>query len=101
MKIHGDKPYLPVDPSHQTGAAAPTAKKAGQSQEPSTSEDRVDLSPKAKEMQQAAQALADTPEVREAKVAELKRAVDSGAYNVNAEQIAEKMVKDTLLDMLL
>jgi len=37
---------------------------------------------------------------REAKIAALKRAVESGTYHVSAEQVAEKLLHDTLGDLL-
>jgi negative regulator of flagellin synthesis FlgM len=62
-------------------------------------EEKVDLSTKAKDIQQARNALDSTPDVREAKVQEIKAQVDKGTYNVNAEKIAGKMVNDSLLDI--
>lgn len=40
----------------------------------------------------AKQALADTPEVREDKVAELKSQIESGEYNVDAGDFASKLI---------
>ena len=41
----------------------------------------------------AKQALADTPEVRQDKVAELKSQIESGEYNVNAGDFASKLLE--------
>jgi hypothetical protein len=37
---------------------------------------------------------------RAAKIAALKRAVESDTYDVTAEQVAEKLLQDTLRDLL-
>lgn len=101
MKIDGDKPNLPIDPSLQTGAKASRPTQAGHPEGEATFGDRVQLSSKAKEIQLAARVLAQTPEARDATVAALKRQVERGTYKVNAEQIAGKMVREALLDQLL
>jgi anti-sigma28 factor (negative regulator of flagellin synthesis) len=44
--------------------------------------------------------LALTPQTRADKIAQLRRAVESGTYCVSAEQIAEKMVRKSLVDTL-
>ena len=62
-------------------------------------EEKVDLSTKAKDIQQARTALNSTPDVREAKVQEIKTQVDMGTYNVNAGKIADKMVNESIVDI--
>jgi len=61
--------------------------------------ERVDLSTTAKDVQQIRKALADLSDVRNEKVQDLKRRIDEGSYSVSGEKIAEKMVKDSLLDI--
>jgi len=62
-------------------------------------EEKVDLSTKAKDIQQAKNALNSLPEIREEKVQEIKAQVEKGTYNVNAEKIADKMVKESIVDI--
>lgn len=62
-------------------------------------EERVDLSTKARDVQQIKSALAKLPEIREEKVHELKKQVEAGTYNVSGDKIAEKMVGESLLDI--
>jgi negative regulator of flagellin synthesis FlgM len=38
------------------------------------------------------------PDVRESKVAQIRAKIKSGSYKVKAEKIAEKIIKDNLLD---
>ncbi len=56
----------------------------------------VDLSESSKGLRQARVILANVPEVRSEKVAELKDAVDSGSYQVESEKVARKMVDESL-----
>ena len=62
-------------------------------------EEKVDLSTKAKDIQQAKNALSAVPDVREEKVQEIKSQVEKGKYNVSAEKIAGKMVGESIVDI--
>ena len=63
-------------------------------------EEKVTLSGRAKEVQQARQIIAGLPDVRKDKVADLKARIDDGSYQVDGEKIAEKMIGESLLDIL-
>lgn len=67
---------------------------------PSMGADKMILSDESKLVQSVKQCLADTPEVRADKVAELKTAVKTGTYQVSGREIAEKMLGRTLVDRL-
>jgi len=62
-------------------------------------DEKVNLSTKARDIQQLRDAVSQLPDVREDKVRELKDQVDKGAYDVNGQKIAEKMVSESLLDI--
>jgi negative regulator of flagellin synthesis FlgM len=62
-------------------------------------EEKVDLSTQAKDIQQATNALSQEPDIREEKVKEIKSQVDSGKYNVSGEKIAGKMVGESIVDL--
>ncbi|MBI4632654.1 MAG: flagellar biosynthesis anti-sigma factor FlgM [Deltaproteobacteria bacterium] len=66
----------------------------------SVPEEKVDLSTKARDIQQIKSALAKLPEIREEKVLDLKEAIEARTYNVSGEKIAGKMVGESLLDIL-
>jgi anti-sigma28 factor (negative regulator of flagellin synthesis) len=53
-----------------------------------------------RDLQPSDQLLTPTPQTRADKIAQLRRAVESGTYWVSAEQIAEKMLRKSLVDML-
>lgn len=52
---------------------------------------KAELSDRAREMSHAKAAANSTPDVREDRVAALKRKIADGSYNVDADAIAEKM----------
>ncbi len=58
--------------------------------------DTVALSNAAKNIQEAQKKLEAIPDVREDKVAELKEQIENGTYEIDAEKIADKMLKDSL-----
>ncbi len=71
------------------------AKPAARSQQTVSKRDEVVLSPKAQEFSQLLQKLKAMPDVREEKVAELSRRIESGEYSVYAKDIAEKILGNT------
>jgi flagellar biosynthesis anti-sigma factor FlgM len=58
--------------------------------------DRLDPSSEGK--QESSRSQACTSESREAKIRELQDAIKNGTYWVSAEQLADKMLRDTLQD---
>lgn len=66
---------------------------------PLPQEEKVDLSTKARDIQQIKTQLADTPDIREDKVRALRAEIEQGTYRVGGDQIAEKMVGESLVDI--
>lgn len=66
---------------------------------PTITEEKVDLSTRARDIQQARNALSKVPDVREEKVREIKNQVENGKYNVSGEEIAGKMVGESIVDI--
>lgn len=62
--------------------------------------DTVELSDSAKKVQEATRQLETIPDVREDKVARLKEEIDNGTYEVDADKLASKMLKDSLFNDL-
>lgn len=54
--------------------------------------DQLELSRRAEEIRAARAALADTPEVRAQRVAQLKAQVAAGTYRVDPEKVAERIL---------
>ena len=66
----------------------------------SSPSERVDLSTTAKDIQHLKDSLSNLPDVREEKIQEVQKTLKDGTYNVSAEQIAGKMVGESILDLL-
>jgi negative regulator of flagellin synthesis FlgM len=62
--------------------------------------DKVSLSQASKEMQLAKNAVAEVPEIREEKVAQIKQAIADNRYELNSEKIAEKLVGAHISEMI-
>lgn len=63
--------------------------------------DKVVLSPKAREIQEARQQLDHVPDVDESKVAQIRLQVDTGVYKIDGNQIAERMMRDMAINNIL
>ena len=59
----------------------------------SAARDQVEISQTGRDYQIAKQAVANTSDIREDKVAELKNKVDSGSYSVDAGDFASKLLE--------
>ena len=75
----------PVDDKNVAGAAR------------SAQDTIVNLSPALKEAQVVKEIIASEPDVRAAKVADLKAKIESGEYEIDHQAVADKMV-DSFLD---
>ena len=60
--------------------------------------DKVVLSPKAREIQEARQLLEEVPDVNASKVEKIRLQVDKGVYKIDGNQIAERMMRDMALN---
>jgi len=72
-------------PDHKSGKTAVKA-------------DTVMISDAAKRVQEARRQLDDIPDVREEKVSQLRSQIQNGTYEINADKIAGKMLKEGLLN---
>lgn len=60
--------------------------------------DTVVISDAARRVQEARKQLDEIPDVREDKVAQLRSQIQNGTYEMDAEKIAGKMIKEGLLN---
>lgn len=74
------------------------AKKASakESPRPTSSDANADISPRSREFAQAKAVATAAPDVREGRVAELKKRISEGSYHVDADAIADRMVDEHL-----
>lgn len=78
--------------------------KTGPSKDPSVQNragDQVRISDRAREFQQLALSVAQVPDIRADKVAKLRDAIGAGTYNVRGDQVADKVIRQTILDAIL
>lgn len=88
----------------QHGAETAAAKKAREASESRSGDSKspagdgssikADISARAREFASAKKAAMEAPEVREAKIAELKRRIANKEYNVKPDDIADRMVNE-------
>lgn len=68
--------------------------------ENSPSTDKVELSARAKEIKKIHEVIQATPEVRAERISALKKWIEEGRYEVESEVLADKIIKETLLDLI-
>ena len=60
--------------------------------------DKVVLSPKAREIQEARKLLDKIPDIDEPKVTRIRLQLETGVYKIDGSQIAERMMRDMTLN---
>lgn len=97
MKIDGSNPYL--HPDYQAlkkeGALPPSETSA---LVPSSRRDRLELSVTGKELHELAYRAQESPEVRAARIAEIQSRIETGTYNIKAQEVAEAIITGGLID---
>jgi len=63
-------------------------------------EDKVELSPKGKEIQEAKRLLESIPDVRNERITLIKKQIEKGTYQINGEKTAGKMLREMFLNEL-
>lgn len=96
----GSKPLEERGRAGAAGRAGDKAATASGAAAAQAASDRVELSGRSREMAKAAESLANTPEVREGRVAEIRRRIDNHEYQVDADKVAQKMIMDFLREVV-
>lgn len=100
MKVHDNSVHINFEAyaqktrdasGAQDRAAAPTGESAPV--------DKVVLSPKAREIQEARKLLDEVPDVNEPRVNELRLEVETGVYQIDGSRIAERMLREMTLNL--
>ncbi len=97
MEIDGNNPLIGLsgvqrlDSPHQP-------ERAQKSGDPHSDSDRLELSVRSLEISHLDELIRSTPDIREERVEQVRREIESGTYNVKAEKIAEKIIGGNLLD---
>ena len=64
-------------------------------------EDKIQLSKEAQNLQHLQSLAQNIPEIRQEKVDELKELIDKGLYNIDHKKVANRMIREILLDTYL
>ncbi len=64
----------------------------------SAASDRVDISEKARDIQQLKALASSGTDIRSERVAALREQIEAGTYNADGKRIADKLVRSALLD---
>lgn len=103
MKVDGENPPIPYIAYRNQDRAEQLrtrhSKSAGSAN--GIANDKVQLSARAREVQEAANALAKLPEIREEKVQQVKMEVENGTYKVVGNKVAMDMLKETFENNIL
>lgn len=100
MKVQNNAPQGTSQASQTSGA-----KKAGKASEsgkpakagaPVSGDAKAEISPRAREFSRAKEAAGKAPDVREERVADIKRRIAEGKYEVSPEAVANRLVDDHL-----
>jgi negative regulator of flagellin synthesis FlgM len=86
--------------SEQVERSDGKAKSASGAAAQAVASDTVELSGRSKEMAKASELLANTSDVRQAKVDEVKARIANNEYHVDAEKVAHKMIVDFLGELV-
>jgi negative regulator of flagellin synthesis FlgM len=102
MKITGNNPFVNLE-VHLKNIRDGQKVDASAKQAPKQvlKEDTVVLSPEAKKIQEVRKLLNTVPDIRGEKVARIKAQIGDGTYHVDGEKLAEKIIKESLLNEVL
>lgn len=100
MKVANTKDsVIQVMQQYQRGAVSNKAADKALGSAASNQEETVALSDKARDAARIKGLLSELPDIREEKVRDIKARIEQGTYNVSAEDIANRMVGESLLDI--
>ena len=98
MEINSTNPLIVLNKNMQRLESPQKAEKSVQSGGALPESDRLDLSARSREISRFNELIQSTPDIREERVEQVRRELESGTYNVKAEKIAEKIIGGNLLD---
>jgi negative regulator of flagellin synthesis FlgM len=102
MEITNKSQAISIDAYVKQVQVQPKTEPAGEkdAQPQGLKTDTVVISDTAKRIQEAQKQIQAIPDVRADKVAELRNQIENGTYEIKADQIAGKMIKESLMNDL-
>jgi len=98
MEINGTNPLISLNTNVQRLESSQQSERAQKSGEERSDSDRLELSVRSREISHLDELIRSTPDVRESRIEQVRKELESGTYNVKAEKIAEKIIGGNLLD---
>ena len=99
MKVSSDRSLLNLEAYVQN---AQKKEDAGQvvreGTEQTSQKEQVNLSSAARDLQKAREAIEATPEIREERVSQFRQEIATGQYQPKAEDVAEQMLRESIID---
>jgi negative regulator of flagellin synthesis FlgM len=96
MKIEGNLHFIDQNYRVQKEKASPDHQQARVSKTGGV-EDRLEFSTSIREFQQLEKKAQEVPEIRAERVADIKRELNSGTYNIKAEKVADAMIRGAIV----
>jgi anti-sigma28 factor (negative regulator of flagellin synthesis) len=101
MRSNGNTSHPPVSPSSPQVRTTPAPEmKIGRARRRAIDVDRMNSLSQSWKIYNYNHIFPQILEIRETRIAALRRDIESGHYCVKAEQVAEKIMEDELLDLL-
>jgi len=98
MEINGTNPLIVSKKGVQRPDAPKPAERTLKGNGEVTASDRLELSDRSLEIAHLNDLIQSTSDVRQSRIDQVRREIESGTYNVKADKIAEKLVEGNLLD---
>jgi negative regulator of flagellin synthesis FlgM len=98
MEINGTNPLIGLIKNVQRLDAPQQSERSQVRSGEHSDSDRLELSVRSLEISHLEELIRSTPDVRESRVEEVRRDIESGTYTIKAEKIAEKIIGGNLLD---
>jgi negative regulator of flagellin synthesis FlgM len=100
MEIYGTNPLVVSKNNVQRLEVSQQSERTQKSGGELSDSDRLELSVRSQEISHLNELIRSTPDIREDKVEQVRKELESGTYNVKAEKIAEKLIGGNLLDKI-
>ena len=98
MEINGTNPLIGLNKDVQRLDSPQQPERAQATGGGQTDSDRLELSVRSREISHLEDLIRSTPDIRQSKVDQVRKDIESGTYNIKAEKIAEKIIGGNLLD---
>ena len=98
MEINGTNPLIGLNNKVERLDALAQQDRTPETGRNTSDSDRLELSMRSLEIAHLEGLIQSTPDVREARIEQVRREIESGTYNVKAEQIADRIIGGNLLD---